>query len=36
MTLHRERGIAYLVTNGLFGAFFLGVAILIVAIDTDG
>ena len=36
VTLHRERGIAYLVINGLFGAFFLGVAILIVAIDTDG
>lgn len=36
VTLHRERGIAYLVVNGLFAAFFLGVAILIVAVDTDG
>lgn len=36
VTLHRERGIAYLVINGLFSAFFLGVSILIVAIDTDG
>lgn len=36
VTLHNERGIAYLVTTALFGAFFLGIAILIVAIDTDG
>jgi hypothetical protein len=35
VTLHRERGIAFLVVNGLFGAFFLGLAILLVAIDTD-
>jgi len=36
VTLHRERGIAYLVLNGLFGAFFLGISILIVAVDTGG
>jgi hypothetical protein len=35
VTLHRERGVAYLVVNGLFAAFFLGLSILIVAIDTD-
>ena len=35
VTLHHERGIAYLVVNGLFAAFFLGLSILIVAIDTD-
>jgi len=35
VTLHHERGIAYLIVTGLFGAFFLGIAILIVAIDTD-
>lgn len=35
VTLHHERGIAYLVVNGLVAAFFLGLAILIVAIDTD-
>jgi hypothetical protein len=34
VTIHRERGIAYLIVNGLFAAFFLGLSILIVAIDT--
>ena len=36
VTLHRERGVAFLIVTGLFGAFLLGIAILIVAIDTDG
>ncbi|HEX6099774.1 MAG TPA: hypothetical protein VF432_25905 [Thermoanaerobaculia bacterium] len=36
VTLHRERGIAYLVVTGIAAAFFIGIAILIVAIDTDG
>lgn len=35
VTLHHERGIAYLIVTGLFGSFFLGIAILIVAINTD-
>lgn len=36
VTLHRERGIAYVITTALFAAFFLGIAILIVAINTAG
>ena len=34
VTLHRERGVGFLIVNGLFGAFFLGIAIMIVAIDS--
>lgn len=34
VTLHHERGVAYLVVTSLFGAFFLGMAILIVSINT--
>lgn len=34
VTLHRERGIGFLIVNGLFGAFFLGIAILIIAVDS--
>jgi hypothetical protein len=36
VTLHHERGIAFLVVNGLFAAFFIGIAILIVAVNTSG
>jgi hypothetical protein len=35
VTLHRGRGIAFLVVTGLFGAFFAGIAIMIVAIETS-
>ena len=35
VTLHRERGVAFLVVTGLFGAFFLGIAILIISISTS-
>ena len=35
VTLHRERGLAYVLTTALFGAGFLGFAILLLAIDTD-
>lgn len=34
VTLHRERGIGFLVVNGLFAAFFLGIAILILAVNS--
>lgn len=33
ITLHRERGAAFLILNGLVGAFFLGLAILIVSLS---
>ena len=35
VTLHRERGVAFVLFTGLFGAFFLGLGILLAAIDTD-
>lgn len=34
VTLHRERGIAYLAVTGFIAAIFVGIAILVVAIDT--
>lgn len=35
VTLHHERGAAFVIVTGLFAAFFLALAILIVSIDTD-
>lgn len=35
VTIHRERGIAFLVVTAALGAFFVGMAILLVSINTD-
>jgi hypothetical protein len=35
VTIHRERGIAFLVFTAVFAAFFIGVAILMVAVETS-
>lgn len=35
VTIHRERGIAFLIVTGVFATFFTGLAILIVAIETS-
>ncbi|HYC93228.1 MAG TPA: hypothetical protein VEO54_28745 [Thermoanaerobaculia bacterium] len=35
VTLHRERGLAFLLTTGAFGTFFLAMAIFVVAINVE-
>jgi hypothetical protein len=35
VTIHRARGIAFLVTTGVIAAIFIGFAIVLVAVDTD-
>lgn len=35
VTLHHERGIAFLITTGAFGTFFLALAILMIAVNLD-
>lgn len=35
VTLHRERGAAFLIFSSLFGAFFLALAIFIVAVNVE-
>ena len=35
VTLHRERGLAFLLTTGAFGTFFLAMAIFVVAVSVE-
>jgi hypothetical protein len=35
VTLHRERGLAFLLTTGAFGTFFLAMAIFVVALNVE-
>ena len=36
VTLHRDRGAAFLIFTGLFGAFFIAMAVFIVAVNVEG
>jgi hypothetical protein len=35
VTIHREKGVPYLVVTGLFSLFFVGLALLILSINVD-
>ncbi len=35
VTVHRERGVAYLIVTSIFGAVFMGFAILLLSINTN-
>jgi uncharacterized integral membrane protein len=35
VTIHREKGMVYLVLTGMMAAFFLGIGILIVSVSVD-
>lgn len=36
VSIHKERGLAFLLTTGFFGTLFLAFGIFILSVDTDG